>query len=82
MKTIRRFFIMLLLSIGIAAVYYFIVLDSVIKSSLTTKLGELAVITLPVFAIVLLLYIVGRLLSGLAKSGAKKSLPNEEGLDR
>ena len=82
MKSFRRFFRLLILSIVIAIVYYFFVLDNVIKSSFSTKVGEIVVVTIPVFVIVVLLYIVGRIILKSAKGISKKNLPNQEGQNR
>ena len=82
MKSFRRFFQLLIVSIVIAIVYYFFVLDNVIKSSFSTKIGEIVVVTIPVFIIVVLLYVVGRIIVKSAKGISKKNLPNQEGQNR
>ena len=82
MKSFRRFFQLLIVSIVIAIVYYFFVLDNVIKSSFSTKVGEIVVVTIPVFVIVVLLYVVGRIIVKSAKGISKKNLPNQEGQNR
>jgi len=82
MKSFRRFFQLLIVSIVIAIVYYFFVLDNVVKSSFSTKVGEIVVVTIPVFVIVVLLYVVGRIIIKSAKGISKKNLPNKEGQNR
>lgn len=82
MKSFRRFFQLLILSIVIAIEYYFFVLDNVVKSSFSTKVGEIVVVTIPVFVIVVLLYVVGRIIVKSAKGISKKNLPNQEGQNR
>lgn len=82
MKSFRRFFQLLILSVVIAIVYYFFVLDNVVKSSFSTKIGEIVVVTIPVFVIVVLLYVVARIILKSAKGISKKNLPNQEGQNR
>ena len=82
MKPFRKFLQLLLLSIVIAVIYYTFILDNVIKSSFSTKVGEVVVVTIPIFVIVVLLYGVGRIILKSAKGISKKNLPNQEGQNR
>ena len=82
MKPFRKFLQLLLISIVIAVIYYTFILDNVIKSSFSTKVGELIVVTIPIFVIVVLLYGVGRIILKSAKGISKKNLPGKEGQNR
>ena len=82
MKPFRKFLQLLLLSIVIAVIYYTFILDNVIKSSFSTKVGEVVVVTIPIFIIVVLVYGVGRIILKSAKGISKKNLPNQEGQNR
>jgi hypothetical protein len=54
-------------------------LDNVIKSTFSTKVGEIIVVTIPVFVIVVLLYVVARVVKRSASKISKKNLPDKEG---
>jgi len=79
MKSLSRFFQLLIISIIIAIVYYFFMLDNVVKSSFITKIGEIIVVTIPIFVIVVLLYLVARVVKRSASKISKKNLPDKEG---
>ena len=59
MKTFRRLILLLLISLVIASVLFFVNKD-IIATTLTDKIFEVLVITIPVFIVVSLLYFINR----------------------
>ncbi|TRW22084.1 hypothetical protein FMM05_19240 [Flavobacterium zepuense] len=80
MKTIKRLFVLFIISLAIALVYYFTA-DDVVVSSWSTKVGEVIAVTVPVFILISLLYFVNRAMVRSVKGMAKKSPPKKEGQD-
>lgn len=75
MKTLRRLILLLLISLVIATVLFFVNHD-VIATSLTDKIFEILVIAIPVFIIVSLLYFVNRAIVRSVKNMKTKKPSN------
>jgi len=80
MTTIKRLFVLFIISLAIALIYYF-TSDDVVVSSWSTKIGEIVFVTIPVFILISLLYFVNRAVVKSVKGIAKKSPPKKEGQD-
>jgi len=80
MKTIKRLFVLFIISLAIALIYYFTA-DDVVVSSWSTKVGEIVAITVPVFILISLLYFVNRAVVRSVRGITKKSPPKKEGQD-
>ena len=71
----KRILILLLLSIAVATALFYVNSD-VVQSDLQGKIGEITVITIPVFIIISLIYYVNRAIIKKVKSGAVKKKPS------
>lgn len=73
----KRLFTLLLLSVAISAALFFIN-SSVIENSWADKISEIAVLTIPIFIVVCLLYYINGAIVKKVRGVAKKK-PSESG---
>jgi hypothetical protein len=85
MRTLRRLLILFILSVIVVVAFYFI-MDDVVVSSWSTKLGEIITSVISVFVFITIAYYAIQLLKTLFSKGsktvqgiAKKSPPKKEG---
>lgn len=76
MKTLKRFFVLLLVSVIIAIALFFVNSD-VIVTTWVGKISEVVFLTIPVFIVVSILYMVNRALVKTVK-GIKKKKPSQQ----
>ena len=79
MKFIKTIFILLLLSVGVSALVFFLNSAETITTSTTDVAGEIAVVAMPIFVFLLFIHLIARAIGKTVKKGNKKSLPGQEG---
>jgi hypothetical protein len=81
MKTFKRLLLLLVLSLIIATGLFF-VNSNVIITSFSNKVAEIVFLAIPVFIIVLIMYLVNKALVKSVKSIKNKKPSGGEGLNR
>jgi len=79
MKFFKTIFILFLLSAATSAVVFFLNGSETITESPTDVAGEIAIVAIPIFVFLVLIYGIARTIAKTVKKRNKKSLPNQEG---
>lgn len=82
MKTLRRFLVLIVVSLVIATGLFFINSNVILKSSFFDKIAEVVFLAIPVFIVITILYYANRALVRSVKGFKNKKPSQGEGLNR
>lgn len=77
MKPVKTVFVLLIISVILSVIVYFLNSSDTITNSAADKIGEMAVVAVPIFFFLLFIYIVAKVVGKSVKKVNKKSLPNK-----